>query len=457
MANQRTSKSIAERIDTSYYKHRHPIRAYKRYTSWGLLVLTFLCLLVPTLLWDHRIFQAAPVSSSHRLFGDQCERCHTETWGPMKRLATLDGDQMSVSEKACRECHNTADHSPLEIVQDVPHCARCHREHRPTHSLVSVDDTFCTRCHADLKVNKGSLRVAAHIADFADHPEFSVLRLKSKDPTNLRFNHQVHLGPQGVLGPNRTLKKLECQTCHELDSERRYMLPLNFQRHCQECHSNELAFDPARLPDRRAPHGDATAALAAIRAEYAEHFASEAEAEAKAPPPPSDERFNPARPRPRPAPPPASAKQQNDLVTAARTRLFEGKGGCRYCHDVKPTATGYEVPGALPPERWMKMSTFRHNSHRLLTCASCHPAVASSQTSDVLLPSIDLCRQCHNPEMSVHRAVRSDCVACHEYHDHALDRKFDGPLTLEKLEPPNAAKTTTPPGPTTPPPAATAP
>src|SRR5688572_27392020 len=137
MANLRTSKSIAERIDTGYYKQRHPIRAYKRYLAWGLLGLTVLCLLVPMLLREHRIFQAAPVSSSHRLFANECWRCHTESFGPLKRLVTLDDNRVSVSAQACRTCHDTAPHSPLELPKQVPHCARCHREHRPSQALVA--------------------------------------------------------------------------------------------------------------------------------------------------------------------------------------------------------------------------------------------------------------------------------------------------------------------------------
>jgi hypothetical protein len=56
----------------------------------------------------------------------------------------------------------------------------------------------------------------------------------------------------------------------------------------------------------------------------------------------------------------------------------------------------------------------------MVQCASCHEqAQNSKETSDVLLPHADSCRQCHHPQ----GGARSDCVLCHSYHD----RKKEAP------------------------------
>jgi len=48
-------------------------------------------------------------------------------------------------------------------------------------------------------------------------------------------------------------------------------------------------------------------------------------------------------------------------------------------------------------------------------CARCHKGIeASAQSSDLFVPGIASCRECHGPG-----AVRSDCVTCHRYHPEA--------------------------------------
>ena len=70
-------------------------------------------------------------------------------------------------------------------------------------------------------------------------------------------------------------------------------------------------------------------------------------------------------------------------------------------------------------DRWFPYAKFSHESHRLLDCQSCHNGAAeSTKTSDVLMPSIDACKQCHNRTTA---GVRSDCLECHQYHDRGAE------------------------------------
>jgi predicted CXXCH cytochrome family protein len=64
---------------------------------------------------------------------------------------------------------------------------------------------------------------------------------------------------------------------------------------------------------------------------------------------------------------------------------------------------------------------FSHAAHEGATCTSCHAALTSESSEDVLLPSIETCRSCHAGE---HTEIRtpSTCVSCHDFHSETVDR-----------------------------------
>jgi hypothetical protein len=55
--------------------------------------------------------------------------------------------------------------------------------------------------------------------------------------------------------------------------------------------------------------------------------------------------------------------------------------------------------------------------------------VSSDATADILLPGIELCRNCHGSQQT-RGSARSDCVECHAYH-HDEGKQIDGPLSLD--------------------------
>src|SRR3989442_4133231 len=73
---------------------------------------------------------------------------------------------------------------------------------------------------------------------------------------------------------------------------------------------------------------------------------------------------------------------------------------CNQCHTLS-FPKGASLPEVAPPSipvKWMVHAAFDHNAHRMMTCTSCHAGATTSQlTSDVLLPGIQNCRQCHRP------------------------------------------------------------
>ena len=132
----------------------------------------------------------------------------------------------------------------------------------------SRDPRFCTSCHANLTSLKSDTGVE-NVASFDSHPEFrvavrdavgAVTRVslddasRAKDSSQIKLNHKIHL--QKDLEGKDGAVTLECSSCHELDAGFKKLKPIQFDKHCRNCHS--LGFDE-RLPGAEVPHGDAEA------------------------------------------------------------------------------------------------------------------------------------------------------------------------------------------------------
>jgi hypothetical protein len=104
------------------------------------------------------------------------------------------------------------------------------------------------------------------------------------------------------------------------------------------------------------------------------------------------------------------------------------------------------------PTRWLHRAEFNHGAHRLVACTRCHEEAAqlevpddptyphadekgspvqslrwTGRTKQVMLPSIDTCRQCHSPDAETLagtgrpiQPARHDCAECHNYHEPAI-------------------------------------
>ena len=106
---------------------------------------------------------------------------------------------------------------------------------------------------------------------------------------------------------------------------------------------------------------------------------------------------------------------------------------CKECHSLN-----YPAGAALPevgrsniPVRWMRHAAFNHEKHRMMDCTSCHAGVpASQETSDVLVPGIQTCQQCHHPGA---QAAEARCFECHTYHDWSKQKPVKGRYKLSEL------------------------
>jgi ribosomal protein L40E len=469
MPGAHDEKLIAEKYAIDYPRRPLATRLWKR--RWNWLALLLACLVGGALYFvqGSAAFWSAPVSHVHASFAMDCQKCHTESWQPALRLASLDSGRHSVPNAACLECHSTAgDHHP-RIGEQEPACAACHQEHRPAVPLLAVADNHCASCHGNLKsVPNAEVHFAAEIASFdagpKGHPEFALLREselpaqthgawqvalpddkgggKWVDNGGVILNHKLHLAAEGVLDADGNKVQLTCAVCHTPETDGRTMKPVVYEQHCASCH-------PLRLVDRFARLGDLPhEAPELVRGVIRERLVAIATENKPADIP------TPIRRLPQPAIVSDSQSEKIEtLLVAADHAIFglEAKGYCRKCHHLQIRDGQWHVPLLNPefgvaeenstremmPSRWFAHGEFNHQKHLTVACADCHDAAASTQTSDILLPGIADCRKCHgtNPSRigppaigpttigpttigttTTARGAAADCVLCHDYH-----------------------------------------
>ena len=477
-------RSIADKYSLDYYRRSLPTRSWKWPWNTAALVLAVLVVVSMYLIGRNTTFQAAPVAGAHSSFGTSCASCHDQNWAAARRLVQFSDVHHSVSDAACQACHQAAPHATAPLKE--PACAACHQEHRPDNRLVDLADGACVRCHRDLNATGISqASFASHIGGFeegvAGHPEFAVLRPNDdsvgsrhearslarfvklgqgtgqwRDRSGLKFNHRVHLDPAGVLNPQRAQTKLACADCHANDPDSGYMRPIQYEQHCAHCHPLSVSTPLAALG--QLPHSSVEQVRGVLRERIAQQMEkSSAQSTALA---------GQGRPPGLPRPARLSADQERELSTQMELADhavfgFEAKGMCRRCHHVvqrdeqwhvlleSPTVaddagvTSMDPAAEMVPSRWMPHARFNHKSHRAVACGECHPAETSSETADILMPSIAMCRTCHGDSTRVpSMRVRADCVLCHTYHDDRHAAPFEG-VPLERLFPQSSSASAT--------------
>ncbi len=383
--------------------------------------------LAADLAWD-----TGEMSGPHKFFGDQCSVCHQKAF-------------VTVQDSACVACHADIQHHADPAAFKFPEltdglCQSCHKEHNGREPIVRDDQAFCAGCHRKLKAlaSRTELLDAADFGD--DHPQFRPAvvvdaaadkRVRmTLDPTNwpveranFKFSHKAHLKAAGVRMPDRPgLKVMECGNCHRAEPGGVGMQPIDMKRDCAACHL--LKFEPT-APDRVVPHGDATAVLHSVRSFYAETALRGAVQDPAAP----------AILRRR-AGKELTVAERLEALSWAEMRAEQageyqfGKAVCGVCHEVTRSGGDWDVKPVKLADRWLSKGLFDHGRHDTMACVECHKASVSKAASDVLLPGIENCQQCHGGEQAADR-VPSTCITCHEFHQPSL-----GPMR------PNLAKAT---------------
>lgn len=399
------------------------------------LVLSVIALVV-SLAWvgwaiwrrEHTMHSPGPVALAHERF--DCAACHTTPWQPIHRLVAEDQRKARLTmDQACIQCHEGLVHNKNEIASEVPICVNCHREHKGQHGLAKVADKSCTGCHANLRTVEGpSTKFTRSITALSTHPEFSVLRRGDPDRAVIRFNHAAHLKSEGLRGLDGKQLFLKCAACHQPTPDGRYMEPIRFDTHCATCHSNALVYDIDRFRNQPVPHGQPAELLRGLlRERYTQYIQDNPKELGKV--------TKVERPLPGRSGIQEVTKEEwtwvNQRLEQADRILFQHGGGCRYCHKVEEGPKGWQITPTKIPQRWLAHSKFSHFTHRLNpksepgqeNCIACHSSTQSSdRTSDVLLPSIPKCWECHNQQRGEHIG-RTDCIECHTYHNEIGPRR----------------------------------
>jgi len=407
----------------------------KRQWSWVLFLgVLLLALLIPAAglqspavqatlrggaLPDDHLWSPGPVSTVHETVGAKCEACHEK---PFRR----------VRNEACLACHAGSLHQHIgtEAVRagvvltaaqaatkavgalDEMRCASCHAEHEEPATLVRNDPAVCTDCHQELPALAPWSRVTGQVTDFAsDHPDFA---LPARDDSGLKFSHAAHLAPGGIRSPVGDTV-LGCGDCHAQEPGGAGFRPLRMERDCGGCHL--LDFDPA-YPERVVPHGDAVAVTEFLVDYYSRRFL-----ESYADPLAEPAGVRRTGPKPSPAERERLLRDARDQADLVARDLFERRS-CAQCHAVSvsgPTPGAWKVQPVAVRTAWLAGSAFSHDSHgtALTPCSTCHEAKSSEAATDVLLPDIGTCRDCHaggEPRATPANRLTSTCVLCHGFH-----------------------------------------
>jgi hypothetical protein len=431
-----------------------------------------------------------------------CAKCHREHKG--------DEQLARVADRHCTDCHSDLDttDSVHTFAMNVTSFEETegHPDFRIEQLLKEKDDKNITiaKNGEDRPVHH-AFNVVGFIQRAGEEPAW-------QDKAHIKFNHQAHLkamfdaeGGRIKGGRQDDIKRqggdrdgeligypTQCTDCHQFDEDRRYMKPINYEAHCKSCHP--LTFDVDKFIESTDPKTQKTLKLAVtvpheapgvVRGYLSKVYSLDtlddepADAEAASDPLAELRRGFPGRDFEANFTAEAARKILNQISEEEKSLyplefikneiarrkgqevLFKENGACALCHDItkhETKDTEHPEPWTIvPPEipqRWLKHSRFRHDSHRMLSCVECHfdmksgvdpdsgepvrSIYQSASTGDVLMPHRQLCITCHRtgpgeqPTKSDSRLLgaRVDCVECHGYHDYSKE-DFDGNLKLD--------------------------
>ena len=403
----------------------------------------------------------------HELSGDtsNCAACHGSakdgvgSWA-FKAVDAFQGNlsprelvkngpiESSAMDANCLSCHEGKKfHQPNMAAEFA--CHECHKEHQSSGLMLETASSYCTSCHGSAELMATSRKLGSTTNPHAfpamlasaelklqarkrpedgytgvitafhvDHPEFRQIKDRVRDENQLKFNHEIH------LKTGKIPRTMNCNDCHERDSRGEYQRPITYEKHCVECHT--LQFDPETTADKDKPgiylpHGDpyyVRAFLRSLNIQY-EEYARSHEGMTD-----SDTLGDYVRGKKL-----AIEKRYGSGENLERSVFFaDMKGeipgglrapfaGCATCHEVSEptseTATP-QIKKVSTPDRWMTLGKFNHDLHQKgLSCVDCHSVMDSKLTSDLNLPSIKSCVECHSPK----GGIDTRCTSCHTYHN----------------------------------------
>jgi predicted CXXCH cytochrome family protein len=405
----------------------------------GLLLIVVFCLIFPLVFrwipipgkvasWlpTEVMWSSGPLGYGHRQLADRCEACHQTMF-------------VRVKDEACLACHQGTKHHSSHIDRlhetglDTRRCASCHSEHNGPHAALPSSQALCVDCHGDEQRSK-NWGLAGAVKDFtSSHPPFAptVNTLDEstgkwqqarapaaaviKDQSGLIFQHDLHLNPNGVKGPNG-VQKLDCKGCHVPNVSGSGFEPISFKQTCQSCHALEVNDAKGKIA---VPHGDLKSARAVIDAAVASMPAIGAtdDDEVRRPGAQADRGSADSR-----------ASTQDDLLR---------RGLCGKCHVFVTDSSPAQLIEPKIKQHWFTQAKFDHAAHKGTACSTCHKATESRDSDVLMLPPIETCRGCHGGANDSVR-VPSTCITCHDFHPRDgfdMGRKLDEVAETKKAKP----------------------
>ncbi len=389
------------------------------------------------------VWSSGPLANAHHTLeiDVDCNACHLRLFE-------------TTPDRGCLDCHKGlpghVDLAALSVPRlEDAHCAGCHKEHNEPAMLVREDTALCVDCHQalpEVATHRGMARADQAFAQAVNafradaHPpfRFSLLRFEAgssqwsterlrpdaaappRESSNLKFPHDVHLDAKRVYVRSEGDRALGCVDCHRLNVDGEHFEPITMENSCRSCHG--LGFDEDE-PERQLPHAAVRAAVLALEEHYIRQFADTAKTIEVG----QRNRRRPAQAERDPCPEGILACGRERAEIEAHNQFT--RSGCVTCHEVAehPERSVYERWQILPVKLvadFHPMARFDHVAHLTrrdtlaqddATCLGCHVASVSSSSSDVLMPGIDNCLDCHSEERGIQN-VQLACTGCHGFH-----------------------------------------
>jgi len=201
------------------------------------------------------------------------------------------------------------------------------------------------------------------------------------------------------------------------------MAPVNYMEHCSACHP--LQFD--RRFSESVPHKEPKIVHDFVVQKLTTYIAAHP---SEIPLVDEPDKRLPTRP---PQPPARNAQEWVQQRLADAEFLLWRKS-CKECHSLSYPNGNDSLPvvaKAAITARWLPHANFDHEAHQMVACTSCHTkATGSKETSDVLIPGVQSCRECHH---SGKDAAEARCFECHTYHDWSKEKPATGAFTSRQL------------------------
>ncbi|MFZ4380394.1 MAG: cytochrome c3 family protein [Sandarakinorhabdus sp.] len=413
------------------------------------------------------LWSTGTLSNAHASLANNCGACHNKAF-------------VSVTDSSCQACHTPAalpEHArparlassqmPEGGITGIAHqafnlpqgrCTSCHKEHEGEATVMTVAASFCTDCHDGMKTRLGDTQVA-DVPNWPKHPDFRATLVSAPAPgtpqvtriaiagarerSGLIYPHDIHQSTRNAVAnmaqnqglPASADGALPCNYCHKPDRDQLRFKPIEMEANCGECHDLAFARDGDTL--RTLPHGKPAQVAGIIR----DFYLAQAVAPRSGVQRIAFERRLPGRM----AEVEATQLRLGGIgdararAAAAVAAVFTGggmakKGICTDCHVVTDTGSAditkrFAIAPVSINDHYLPQGQFPHGQHKSYdgktgeaACIACHTGVLKSKaSSDVLIPGVANCRECHGapPKSLLPTAAKAgaSCDTCHGFHE----------------------------------------